>query len=117
MISSLKNFVKDQIIRLMLKVYSVILLTFIIVGVWKWNILPPQLPLFYSLPRSADQLGTPPLLLMLPVFSLISFISSFFLATVISEKEKLCSVLLVICSTVVSFLLLITFVQIVITIS
>ena len=92
---------------------GIILLFFAIVAVWKWSYLPPQLPLFYSLPRSGDQLATPAKLLILPLFAIIFSVINFYLASIFYTKERLAAIILIVMATSASFLLLITFIKIV----
>ncbi|OGG00170.1 hypothetical protein A2Y99_02430 [Candidatus Gottesmanbacteria bacterium RBG_13_37_7] len=93
--------------------YLSIQLLFIIILIWKWNKLPPELPLFYSLPRSSDQLGTPLSLLILPVSSVIFWGLNLFIAALIYPKEKVCAQIFISFSVIVSMLLLISFIKIV----
>lgn len=78
-----------------------------------WSNLPPQLPLFYSLPRGLEQLGTPITLLVLPLLSIIIFITNFIISSVIFEREKLAAKFLTIAAATSSILLFITFVKII----
>lgn len=86
---------------------------FLIVGIWKWSALSPQLPLFYSQPRGSEQLGTPLHLLYLPTFSGLFAMINFYLASIFYTKERLAAIILTVITTIVSLLFLITFVKIV----
>ncbi len=103
----------DKYINWAVSIFIVIFALNIIILIWKWNSLPSQVPLFYSLPKSPDQLGSPMTLLLLPLSSLLSFIINYSLAVVLYSKEKLASILLVITATTISFLFFITFIRIV----
>lgn len=94
-----------------------IFLIFAITFVWKWSALPPQLPLFYSLPRGPEQLGTPIQLLALPLFAIVFSILNVVVAAFLYTKEKLAATILIIISTVVSLLLFVTFMKIVFSVS
>lgn len=107
------NLLKDKIVWEMLKAYILIMVLFFIIGIIKWNSLPPQLPLFYSLPRSNDQLGVPVMFMILPLISLLVFCLNLIFASGIFPKERLGAILLVIMGDIISFLLLITFIKII----
>lgn len=108
-----KEFLKDKNLKKLIWADGFIFFIFIAVSVWKWSSLPVQLPLFYSLPRSPEQLGTPLRLLILPIFALIFSLFNLSIATLLFTKERLASVILISMSTLVSFLLLFTFIKIV----
>lgn len=112
----IKLIAEKSILRFV-KIYSLLMGCFLVIGIWKWKDLPPLLPLFYSLPRSNDQLGTPLTLLLLPALSLFLFILDFTLASLIYEKSKLASEILIIIGVTISFLLLITYIKIIFLIS
>lgn len=109
----IKQLFSETLVTRLTKTFGAAMLGFAVVGLWKWSSLPPQLPLFYSLPRSTEQLGTPVTLLLLPTLSLLFFIINFLIAAVIYNRKRLAAMLLVITATVVSFLLLVTYIKIV----
>lgn len=111
--SSLAEFLSDKQIKRFSQFNGLILIIFLIVSVWKWSSLPSQLPLFYSLPRSNDQLAAPFTLLILPLFAVLISIINFYLAFILYVKERLAGVFLTVMSAVASFLLLVTFIKIV----
>lgn len=114
------NFVlllNDKQIKRTFWITILILIVFMIITVWKWSSLPPKLPLFYSLPRSTDQLATPSILLILFFFTAVFSFFNFYIASLIYAKERLAAIILTGMSTTVSFLLLVTFLKIVILIS
>lgn len=90
---------------------------FIIFSIWRWPSLPPQLPLFYSLPKSPDQLGTSLQLMLLPFFSFAVFGINLLIASYIYPGEKLAALLLVCTAFTADILFLITFIKIVFLIS
>lgn len=47
--------------------------------VWKFNTLPPQIPLFYSLPLGEDQLGDTWIIIIVPLTMNIIFILNQFI--------------------------------------
>lgn len=107
----------DKQIKMSFWVTILIMIVFVIIAIWKWSSLPPQLPLFYSLPRSTDQLATPSVFLLLPVFTAVFSFFNFYMAALLYAKERLASVILTIMSITVSFLLLVTFLKIVFLVS
>ena len=74
--------------------------------------MPPQMPLFYSLPRSTDTLGTRLQVLSLPFLCLTIFIINTLLASFFYKKEKLAAQLLVTGAATAAFLLFITYIKI-----
>lgn len=111
------NLLHELIILRLVKFFGIIIFCYLLIGIWKWRALPPQIPLFYSLPRSVDQLGTSLNLLILPILSLVFFMIDFIFAAIIFEKEKIAAQISVIIGTVSAFLLLITFVKIILLIT
>lgn len=107
----------DTIIRRVIKLFVFLILLFLIIIIWKWRVLSPQLPMFYSLPKSPDQLGTPTTLLLLPLLSFLFFGIDFTLASLFYPKERVASVILVFIGLVTTVLFLITFIKIVFLIS
>jgi hypothetical protein len=93
------------------------LICFGAVFVWKWKRLPPELPLFYSLPRGEDQLGSPSLLFIFPGISLVMYLVNLLFASVLYTTNKTAAKLLVAFSVVAAILLFITFCKIVLTVT
>ncbi len=120
-ISNLKQdfseILKEEIVKKILKIFIFLMFLFIAIFIWKWQKLPPQIPLFYSLPRSNDTLGYSVQILTLPVYSLIFFLFDFIIASLIYKRERLAAILLVTIGCVVTFLLLITFLKIIFLVS
>lgn len=113
MIDGFKLLFKDKTIKRFIWLDVFFIISFLIVIIWKWSSLPPQLPLFYSLPRNTDQLASPVIILLLPGLSVIFSIINFNLASFLYLKERLAGLILVTLATIVSFLLLVTFVKII----
>lgn len=107
----------NDLVKRLSKFFISIMLIFAAVLIWKWNSLPPQIPLFYSLPRGIETLGTKIQILTLPIYAIIFFITNLTLAALLFEKEKLTAEILVSAGTVMPFLLLITFLKIIFLIS
>ena len=103
----------DKLIIIVNRIYLFILFLFCIIIIWKWSVLPPELPLFYSFPKGSEQLGNPFQLLLLPFFSVIIYLINALLASFFYTKEKLFSQMLMITSLISSLFLLITFIKII----
>lgn len=101
-------FWKDALIKKIGIAYVSLFVLFFMLFIWKGNQLPPQIPLFYSLPRSNDQLGTPVLLMGIPLLSFFFFCLNFIVSVILYQKEKVASVLLFLSGVIVVFLAFIT---------
>ena len=80
-----------------------ILIQFIFL-IYQFNNLPPQVPLFYSLPWGEAQLVPATYFFLLPVFSIIVLLLNSFLATIFNLNSELLSYLLNISSLLFSSL-------------
>ncbi len=80
---------------------------------WKFSSLPPQVPLYYSLPWGESQLTQASLLFILPVISLILLLINHLFAIGLVKTSLLLSKLLLIISLIFSFLSLIALLHIV----
>jgi hypothetical protein len=89
-------------------------LTFLI---FRFNGLPKQVPLYYSLPWGENQLASAASLFLLPTFSIIVLIFNNFTATIFLKTIPLFSRLLTIFSAVFSLLSLIALIKIITIIS
>lgn len=110
---AVKFMLKDKLISRFTKGFAISMAIFLTIGILKWQRLPPQIPLFYSLPRSPDQLTPSIFILILPILSIIFFAVNFAVAYHFYQKEKLASIILIATATIVSFLSLIAFIKIV----
>ena len=82
--------------------------------VWKFNSLPDQVPLYYSLPWGESQLASTSALFLLPIFSLLILLINHLLAVAFLKIIPLLSRLLILMSLVVSLFSFITLAQIII---
>lgn len=71
---------------------------------WRWRMLPPLLPLWYSRPWGADQLASPYWLLLLPLMSLTIYGVNFLVAMYIMAEYLIFTQMLFLSSLVVSLL-------------
>lgn len=98
------------------KLYLVTFLTYfimIIILTLKWSVLPPEIPLFYSLPWGQDQLAQNWQILLLPLGSLAIIFINTFLSLFFVGKETLMVRILIGTSTFVCILTAITLFKIV----
>lgn len=113
----INELLKETLVRRTVVIFIAIMSLYLIILLWKWQMLPPQLPLFYSLPKSNEQLATPFQLLLLLLFSFLFFTINLIAAAYLYPKEKLGSILLVIIGAIVVGLLLYAFIKIVFLVS
>lgn len=81
--------------------------------IFKLNDLPPQVPLYYSLPWGESQLASATSLFILPGFSLFFLFTNNLLAVFYLNTHSLMSRLLIVFSLIFSCLSLITLIQII----
>lgn len=104
----LSVFLQDTLIKKLTIIYFIFFVLFGLLLIWKKNQLPPQIPLFYSLPRSPEQLGTPLSLIIIPFLTFLFFCIDFILSAFLFQKEKFASILLYTSGIIVAFLAFIT---------
>lgn len=80
---------------------------------WKFNLLPPQVPLYYSLPWGESQLAQASLLFIFPTISLILLLINHLFAISLNKTSLLLSRILLIISLIFSFLSLVAILHIV----
>lgn len=92
-------------------------LIFIIVQVsllaWKFNSLPPQVPLYYSLPWGESQLASASSLFILPTISIVLLLINHLFSISLTKTSQLLSRFLLVISLIVSFFSLISLLKIV----
>lgn len=79
-----------------------------------WRSLPPELPLFYSLPWGKEQLTTPVGLFLLPLLSLGVFFLNLILTAFLAKGEKLIQRMLSAAAAIISLLCLIALIKIIV---
>lgn len=85
----------------------------LLILILKWQSFPPEVPLNYSLPWGEEQLTTSLQLLILPLSSSFTFVLNFFLASIFLEEEPWLCRILILTSTVFSFLSMLGLIKIV----
>lgn len=79
---------------------------------WRWHMLPPMVPLWYSRPWGAEQLTSPYWLLILPLASLILYGINFLVAMYVTAEYLIFTQMLFLSSLVVSLLSFIALIKI-----
>lgn len=108
-----ENFWQEKTVRIATRISFAILLFILAFLLFTWQKLPPQVPLFYSLPWGEEQLASPSFLLILPFSCLCLGILNFFLAVFCLEQHSLAAKILVWVTTSLIFLASFTLVKIV----
>lgn len=88
-VSSLLVFIKRTPIKQSVIAFLLMLVVSIILLVIFWNKIPPQVPLYYSLPWGDKQLASPVELTLLPTFATNIFLTNLLLVYVLVPNEKL----------------------------
>ncbi|KKR88613.1 MAG: hypothetical protein UU37_C0001G0032 [Candidatus Gottesmanbacteria bacterium GW2011_GWA2_41_12] len=109
--------VRDRFVKIGIIGNIILFFLFLAVLLARWRFLPPQLPLFYSLPRGEEQLGSSLQILILPIFSQILFVLNHFFALLIYKREPFLSEILSLVSLFLGILLFITFFKIIFLVS
>lgn len=82
---------------------TIILFVFeVVLIIWFYNQLPPEIPIFFSLPWGEAWLVPTSSIFILPLFSLITLLINYFLALYFYPKKTLISQLLVIFTFIIS---------------
>jgi len=110
-------FWSDDIVRRSIKLFLVIESIFLLFFGFIFNKLPLQLPLFYSLPRSNEQLATPLVFMILPIFSLFIMIMNLVIGFILFKSYLLLSRIIVMSGTIFVFMLFVTFLKIIAAVS
>ena len=79
---------------------------------WRWRMLPPMVPLWYSRPWGTDQLASPYWLLVLPVSSVLLYGINFLIGMYVTAEYLIFTQMLFLSSLVVSLLSFIALVKI-----
>lgn len=87
-----------------LRLTLILFVSQIVLIVWFYNQLPPQIPLFFSRPWGQSWLTSPASIFILPLFSLITLLLNYLLALYFYSKKLLLSQLLVIFGFIISLL-------------
>ncbi len=83
-----------------------------IVIIWRWSLLPPLVPIWYSRPWGLDQLAHPMWLFLLPLGSLLWYVTNVFLAVYVTHEYLIFTQTLFLTSLVTSLLSFLALVKI-----
>lgn len=101
-------FRQEKIIKITSQIsLGLLLLALVFLAVF-WQKLPPEIPLFYSLPWGEEQLGPPSFFLILFFSGFFLGIINFILGLIFFEKHPLAAKIMAFVTTAVSLLLMIT---------
>ena len=104
---------KSWVIALVTRFVLIFFVLSIGIIIWKWESLPPQIPLLYSLPWGEDRLVHPRVLFMLPLVSLFWFSINVLISAFDADTYAVFVQILFIASFIVSFISFITVLNIV----
>lgn len=116
-ISTLGKFWQEKINHHFIRWNLFFIIVQIIFLIIKFNDLPQQVPLYYSLPWGDDQLASAASLFLLPTFSIITLLINNLIATFFLKNTPLFSRLLSISSLIFSLLCSISLIRIILIIS
>ncbi|MDD4135613.1 MAG: hypothetical protein PHN66_00915 [Candidatus Shapirobacteria bacterium] len=116
-VSILGNFWQEKINSQFLRWNLLLIIFQIIILFFKFNELPQQVPLYYSLPWGDEQLAYTTSLFLLPIFSIVILLINNLIATFFLKSIPLFSRLLVIFSLIFSLLSTISLTRIILLIS
>lgn len=80
--------------------------------IWRWRMLPPMVPLWYSRPWGTDQLASPYWLFILPLASLFLYGISFVVSMYVTAEYLIFTQMLFLSSLLVSLLSFISLLKI-----
>ena len=116
-ISILGNFWQEKINQILFRWNIILIVLQLAILIIKFNSLPQQVPLYYSLPWGEGQLAAAASLFLLPTFSIIILLLNNLIATFFLKIIPLFSRLLPIFSLIFSLLSSISLIRIIILIS
>jgi hypothetical protein len=109
----MKEFIKQPSVKYVVIIFVSMLAVSILVLLFNWSKLPPQVPLYYSLPWGEQQLAAPWELSILPTFAVSIFLTNLFLSYLLVRDNDLILKILLYTSLFVAGLLLYSLVRVV----
>lgn len=107
-----KEFSGNWLVSIINKFVLLCILVSLGITLWRWQLLPPAVPLWYTKPWGTDQLAHPYWLFLLPIGSILIYVINVIASAYITADYLVFTQLLFLTSFLVSFLSLITLVQI-----
>lgn len=114
---SLKNFFFKPLIKKSVLSFLFVLTFSLIFFALRWSKLPPQIPLYYSLPWGRQQLASPWELTILPVLAVSVFATNLLFAFFLLKDDDLLTKIAIFSGLFVSALLFYAFFRIIILVS
>ncbi len=108
LLRSWKILSSNWIITIVNKLVFLLFVSSIVLILWRWRQLPPQVPLFYSRPWGADQLAHPLWLFLLPLGSLFWYGANSLIAIYITHEYLVFMQTLYLTSLITSLLSFVT---------
>lgn len=107
-----KTVKRNWVISLVNKFVVILTLISIAAIVWRWKLLPPLVPLWYSRPWGVDELAPPIFLFLLPMTSIIVYSINVVISIYLTSEYLIFTQVLFLSSLVVSLLTCITLIKI-----
>jgi hypothetical protein len=93
---------------------SIFLFVFqLIIIIWFYNRLPPEIPIFFSRPWGTAWLSSTSSIFILPLFSLLTLLTNYFLALFYHQKKLILSQLLVTFAFIISLFSTVSLIKII----
>jgi len=105
--------VKEKLTKTITQINFFFLFAQILIIVFVWRFLPPEIPLFYSRPWGEDQLIKYPGIIILPAVCLIIFFTNVVVARLATKEETLVKRILALASLTFALLVFISLIQII----
>lgn len=103
---------KNWIISMVNKFVIIAIILSVVILIWRFKSLPPQVPLWYQRPWGEDQLASPYFLILLPVGSGIIYLANGIISIYHMKDHLVFTQILFLTSLVVTLLSFITLVKI-----
>lgn len=99
---NLGKFWQSQLNLRLLRLSIILLLAQIVLIIWFYNQLSPEIPLYFSKPWGSAWLASTSSIFILPLFSLITLLINYLLAIFYHQRKLLLSQLLVVFAFIIS---------------
>jgi len=110
--SAWKTIQKNWVIDITNKFVLVLFTLSILMIIWRWNLLPPSVPIWYSRPWVTDQLAHPFWLFIFPAMSLLCYLINRAISIYLISEHLIFTQILFISSLLVSVLSFVAVVKI-----
>ncbi len=103
---------KNWLIGLVHKFVLALFILSIVLLVWRFPVLPPAVPLWFSRPWGSDQLASPYWLVLLPVSSMLWYVIDLVIGVYVTTEYLIFTQMLFLSALIVSILSFITLIKI-----